>query len=228
MWEIVAIFTLSITLAKRKYCISTWCLPHLYRSQTQLFSNEPKICHICIMLKVIPLKCIILTGILLLAKNTVGVCHISLPSINRGSGSSILILHVQPCMTSEILPHVSMGFHHMPGTPGPLFPYSSSPHHRRSRLIFFTNIAWWTLPTSKITDILTYNEVAYFSCVDWFLSSPLGHKLLWAVSKTCFTTNWAHSLMICGFHKTVYEFILFFITLFFLLNPLMCHFHKLM
>lgn len=138
MWGIVAIFTLSITPAKRKYCISTWCLPHLYRSQTQVFSNEPKICHICIMLKVIPLKCIILTGILFLARNIVGVCHnIYLPSTIRGSGSSILIFHVQPCRTSETLPHVSMGFHYMPGTPGPLFPYSSSPHHRRSRPIFY-------------------------------------------------------------------------------------------
>lgn len=35
-------------------------------------------------LKVIPLKCIILTGTLFLAKNIVGVCHnIYLPSINR-------------------------------------------------------------------------------------------------------------------------------------------------
>lgn len=172
----VAIFSLSITLAKR-YCIAFQpdgfhiCID---RSQTPQFSNEPKICHICVMLKVIPLKCIILNGILFLAKNYVGVCHIYLPSTNSSSGNSIVILQGEPWMASEILQHVSVGFHHMPGTSEPLFPHSPFPHHYRSRFTFFSIFAWLTQPTSKITDFtLTTIKFYIFKCIflqQWLVS----------------------------------------------------------
>lgn len=121
------------------------------------------------------MKCVTLKGILLLAKNIGGVCHsVCLPSINSRSGRSIIILHVQPWMTSEILQPVPVDFHHMPGNSGPLFPHSPSLHHHRSRFTFFRNFAWLTLPASKIID-LTLARIKFCTCKCLFL-------LTWLVS----------------------------------------------